>query len=161
MGPRRTAARGDTAMAGEQRDPVVREGLTATWAEVAIRLALLGLLLYLAFTLVRPFITIAIWSIVLAVALYPAYERLLGWVGGRRRLAAVLLTLFGFMILLGPAAWLVLNVIDGIGSLAQQLDLAHFTVPSPPAAVKAWPLVGEPIHNFWQLASTNLQAALA
>jgi hypothetical protein len=39
--------------------------LTATWIELAIRLGVLGLLLYLAFILVRPFITIAIWSVVL------------------------------------------------------------------------------------------------
>src|SRR3954470_23277833 len=103
MGPRRTAARGDTAMAGGKRDAGVREGVTATWAEVAIRLALLGLLLYLAFTLVRPFITIAIWSIVLAVALYPAYERLLGWVGVRRRLPPRLVTPVALLSPLGAA----------------------------------------------------------
>ena len=39
--------------------------LTATWIELAIRLGVLGLLLYLAFILLRPFITIAIWSVVL------------------------------------------------------------------------------------------------
>ena len=26
--------------------------------------------------------------------------------------------------------------------------------------MKGWPLVGEPIYQFWELASTNLQAAL-
>ncbi len=54
-----------------------------------------------------------------------------------------------------------LSLIDSIGSLSERLDLAHFTVPPPPATVKAWPLVGEPIYQFWDLASTNLQAALA
>ena len=74
-------------------DPAARDRLTATWIELAIRLAVLGLLLYWAFILVRPFITIAIWSVVLTVALYPVYDRMVGWLGGRRRLAAVLLTL--------------------------------------------------------------------
>ena len=27
--------------------------------------------------------------------------------------------------------------------------------------MKGWPLIGEPVYQFWQLASTNLQAALA
>ena len=70
---------------------------------------MLGLLLYLAFILVRPFITIAIWSVVLTVALYPGYDRMVGWLGGRRRLAAVLLTIIGLAIVLGPATWLVLE----------------------------------------------------
>ena len=74
---------------GDEHDPTADDRLTATWIELAIRLAVLGLLLYLAFILVRPFITIAIWSVVLTVALYPAYDRMVGWLGGRRRLAAV------------------------------------------------------------------------
>ena len=40
--------------------------LTATWTDLAIRLVVLGLLLYLAFTLIRPFITIAVWAVVLS-----------------------------------------------------------------------------------------------
>ena len=138
-----------------------REQLTSTWVEIAIRIGVLGLLLYFAFLLVQPFITIAIWAIVLAVALYPAYDHLVGWLGGRRRLAAVLLTLLGLLIVLGPATWLALSLIEGISNLSHRLDVAAFTVPSPPASVKDWPLIGPPIHQFWELASTNLQAAVA
>jgi len=152
---------GSQIMPVDNPDPAGRDRLTATWIELAIRLAVLGLLLYWAFVLVRPFITIAIWSVVLTVALYPGYNRLVGWLGGRRRLAAVLLILLGLVIVLGPATWLVLNLIDGIISLSERLDLAHFTVPSPRETVKGWPLIGESVYQFWQLASTNLQAALA
>ena len=146
---------------GDEHDPIADDRLTATWIELAIRLAVLGLLLYFAFILVRPFLTIAIWSVVLTVALYPAYVRMVGWLGGRRRLAAAVLTILGLLILLGPATWLALSLIEGMGSMSQRLDLGYFTVPSPPATVKDWPLIGEPIYQFWQLASTNLQAALA
>ena len=130
-------------------DPAARDRLTATWIELAIRLAVLGLLVYVAFILIRPFITIAIWSVVLTVALYPGYDRMVRWLGGRRRLAAVLLTIVGLMILLGPATWLVLSLVDSLSSLSERLDPAHFTVPSPPETVKGWPLIGEPIYQFW------------
>lgn len=33
-------------------------------------------------------------------------------------------------------------------------------IPAPPQAVETWPLIGEPLYRFWDLASTNLQAAL-
>ena len=147
-------------MAGGDHDPTESHGLTATWIELAIRLAVLGLLVYLAFILIHPFITIAIWSVVLTVTLYPGYDRMVGWLGGRRRLAAVLLTVIGLLVLLGPATWLVLSLIDSLSSLSERLDLAHLTVPTPPASVKEWPLVGPPIYQFWDLASTNLQAAM-
>ena len=151
---------GGKIMPVDHPDPAGRDQ-TSTWIELAIRLAVLGLLVYLAFILIRPFITIAIWSVVLTVALYPGYDRMVGWLGGRRRLAAVLLTVIGLLVLLGPATWLVLSLIDSLSSLSERLDLAHFTVPTPPASVKEWPLVGAPIYQFWDLASTNLQAAVA
>ena len=83
---------------------------------------MLGLLLYLAFVLVRPFLTIAIWSVVLTVALYPLYDLMVGWLGGRRRLAAAAADHPRAAIVLGPATWLVLSLIDGIVSLSARLD---------------------------------------
>ena len=148
-------------MSADDHEAAAREQLTATWTDLAIRLVVLGLLLYLAFTLIRPFITIAVWAVVLAVALYPTYERIKRLVGGRRKLAAVLLTLISLLILVGPVAWLVLGLIDSMRGLTDQLDLSPLVVPSPPETVKSWPLVGDAIYQFWQLASTNLQEAWA
>jgi hypothetical protein len=66
-------------MSSADHDSVGRDRLTATWVELAIRLGVLGLLLFFSFTLIRPFITIAIWSVVLTVALYPVVT---GWPAG-------------------------------------------------------------------------------
>lgn len=148
-------------MPGIGDDPDGRHDPTATWIEVTIRLAVLGLLLYLAFTLILPFITIAIWSIVLTVALYPLYDRMVRHMGGRRRLAAALLTLVSLLIIIGPATWLALGLIDSVGTLVARFEPSTLTLPPPPDAIKSWPLVGEPIHQFWNLASTNLREALA
>lgn len=134
--------------------------LTETWVELIIRLGVLGLLLYWSFVLVSPFITIAIWAVVLAVALFPVYEWMVGWLGGRRRFAAGLLTLLSLLIVIGPAMWLVLSLIESMRTLSSQLDISVFALPPPPEAVKGWPLIGEPIYQFWELASTNMQAAL-
>src|SRR6202035_4857607 len=98
-------------------DSASRDRLTATWVELTIRLGVLGLLLYLSFTLVRPFITIAIWSVVLTVALYPVYDWMVGQLGGRRRLAAILLTSLNLFIVIGPATWLTLGLIDTLRNL--------------------------------------------
>ncbi|MBX9824153.1 MAG: AI-2E family transporter [Xanthobacteraceae bacterium] len=142
-------------------DPNDRRDPTAAWIEVTIRLAVLGLLLYLAFTLILPFITIAIWSIVLTVALYPVYDWMVRHLGGRRRVAAVLLTLISLLVIIGPATWLALGLIDSVGMLSARFDLATLALPPPPETVRTWPLVGEPVYQFWDLASTNLREALA
>src|ERR1700752_4356285 len=107
-------------MPPDDHDAAAREQVTATWIELAIRIAVLGLLLYLAFILIRPFITIAIWSVILAVALYPSYERIVRLMGGRRKLAAVLLTLLSLLVLIGPVAWLVVGLMGSLrGSTGQ------------------------------------------
>jgi predicted PurR-regulated permease PerM len=144
-----------------QNDKFSYDRLTATSIELMVRLGVLGLLLYWSFTLLRPFITIAIWSVVLTVALYPAYNYLVAWLGGRRRLAAALLTCISLIIVIGPATWLVLSLIDTVKILSTQLELSALVLPLPPDTVKSWPIIGGPIFEFWHLAATNLQAALA
>ena len=126
------------------------------WVELAIRLGVLALLLYLALILIRPFLTIAIWSVVLAVALYPLYERMVGLFGGRRRLAAILLTFVCLLVVIGPATWLVMGLIDSIGMLSDHIDLSTLELPRPPDGVKDWPLISNQIYQFWELASSNL-----
>jgi predicted PurR-regulated permease PerM len=102
-----------------------------------------------------------IWSAVLAVALYPVFEWISFRLGGRRRLAAVLTTILSLLIIIGPATWLALGLIDSLRVISDQLDPSMLTIPPPPDSVKQWPLIGEPIYQFWELASTNLSAALA
>jgi predicted PurR-regulated permease PerM len=137
------------------------EQTTSSFIEVAIRLGALALLLYWSLLLVSPFISIVIWSAVLSVALYPAFEWISLRLGGRRRLAAALVTILSLLVIVGPASWLALGLVDSVRLIAERLDLANLTIPTPSSSVKEWPLIGEPIYQFWDLASTNLSAALA
>jgi predicted PurR-regulated permease PerM len=142
-------------------DPSGRDQLTATMVELTIRLGVLGLLLYLSFILIRPFVSIVIWGVVLTVALYPMYDWMVDQLGGRRRLAAALLTGLTLLIVIGPATWLALGLIESLRTVSERFDLSALTPPPPPNTVKSWPLIGNAVYQFWDLASTNLQAALA
>jgi predicted PurR-regulated permease PerM len=144
----------------EQNDSAIRDRFIATWVELAIRLGVLGLLLYWSFILISPFTTIAAWSVVLTVALYPVYDWMVIWLGGRRRLAGALLTFVCLMVVIGPATWLVLGLIDSLRTLSTELDVSAVSVPPPAESVRTWPLIGKAVYQFWHLASTNLQAAL-
>jgi predicted PurR-regulated permease PerM len=148
-------------MSTEPQDALSRGRLTPDWIELAAKLSVLALLLYWSFVLVRPFLTIFIWSVVLCVSLYPTYERLARWLGGRRKLASAVLTLLCLVVIIGPATWLVLNFIDSLSALASQTKLGDWSLPSPPPRVKEWPVLGEPLYQFWDLASTNLRLAVA
>ena len=56
-------------------DPSGAQQLTRPYVELAHRLGALALILYWSLLLVRPFITIMVWSTILAVALCPTFNR--------------------------------------------------------------------------------------
>jgi predicted PurR-regulated permease PerM len=128
--------------------------------QLAIRLALLTFLLYWSFVLVRPFIPILAWSMVLTVALYPPYNWLTVRLGDRPKLAALIITVINLAIIIGPVAWTGFGVIDGLQGFARQLGTATLAVPSPPDGVKDWPIIGARVYDLWDQAATNLGAVL-
>src|SRR5436190_21590753 len=133
---------------------------SAAIIDTAIRVALLGLLAYWSMLLVRPFLTIALWSTVLAVALFPIYDWLAVRLGGRRCLAAVSVTIVTLLIVLGPVTWLGLGLIENLRALSERFVEGDLAIPAPFDTVKTWPLIGEYSYEVWALASNNLGAAL-
>jgi predicted PurR-regulated permease PerM len=128
--------------------------------QLAVRLGLLAFLLYWSFVLVRPFIPILAWSLVLTVALYPPYEWLSVHLGSRPKLAAAIVTVINLAIVIGPVTCLGVGLVEGLQSFAGQLSAGSLAIPSPPDGVKDWPIVGGKIYSLWDLASTNLRAVL-
>ncbi|MGY3617707.1 AI-2E family transporter [Bradyrhizobium sp. USDA 10063] len=128
--------------------------------QLAIRLGLLAFLIYWTFVLVRPFVPIVAWSVVLAVAFYPVFSGLAKLLGGRPKLAAAILTIVNLAIVIGPATWLGLGAVEGLKEIAGQLSAGSLAVPSPPGRIKDWPLVGAQLYDLWDQASINLRAVL-
>jgi predicted PurR-regulated permease PerM len=128
--------------------------------QLAIRLGLLAFLIYWTFVLVRPFVPIVAWSVVLAVAFYPVFSGLAKLLGGRAKLAAAILTAVNLAIVIGPATWLGLGAVEGLKEIAGQLSAGGLAVPSPPGRIRDWPLVGPQFYDLWDQASINLRAFL-
>jgi len=84
-----------------QRDETFDTPLIGSLAiDAAIRIGLLGLFLYWSLKVIGPFLTIALWSAILTVALYPLFVWLAVHLGSRR-LAATLITLLCLVIVIG------------------------------------------------------------
>jgi predicted PurR-regulated permease PerM len=128
--------------------------------QLAIRLGLLAFLIYWTFVLIRPFVPILAWGIVLAVALYPVFNLLSRLLGGRPKLAAAILTVVNLGIVIGPATWLGLSAVEGVKDFAANLSAGNLVVPSPPDGVRNWPLIGPQLFELWNQASNNIRAAL-
>jgi predicted PurR-regulated permease PerM len=127
--------------------------------QLAIRLGLLVVLIYWCFLIVSPFIPIFAWGVVLAVALYPAFTWLSNRLGHRPKVAALLITIVSLAIVIGPAAWLGLSMIEGLRNISEQLGAGALSIPAPPAGISSWPIIGPPLHDLWAQASINLEAA--
>ena len=123
--------------------------LNATFFKLAIHLGFIGFLTYWTFVLVGPFIPIIVWSVVLTVALYPVFDWLAALLGGRRGLAAPLITIFGLVVVIGPVTWLGLGLIDGLKTLIERLDSGQLSIPPPWETVRNWPLVGPQLYDYW------------
>jgi len=126
---------------------------------IAIRLGLLALLIYWSLVLLRPFLPVLAWAAVLAVALNPAYGWLTVHLGNRPRIAAFITSLALLAVFVAPATWLGVGLVDGLRSISDQLTSGEIAIPSPPASVRDWPVIGVSLYGFWTMASDNLAAA--
>lgn len=127
--------------------------------QIAIRLGLLACLVFWSFVLLRPFIPILVWAVVLAVALYPSFDWLSTHLGHRPRIAAVTITIVMLAVFLGPAAWLGIGLVEGLRSMTEHFSSGEVKIPAPSQSVADWPLIGKPLYEFWNKASLNLEAA--
>jgi predicted PurR-regulated permease PerM len=128
--------------------------------EAAIRIGILLVLILWCFDIVKPFITIVLWGVIIAIAISPGYESLQARMGERRGLAAVTLTLLLLLVIMVPASMFTGTIVDGARQTAEVLRTGQLAIPPPPESVAGWPLIGKKLAAFWALASSNLTEAL-
>ena len=128
--------------------------------ESAIKIGILGTMVFATFRIIQPFIMPVAWGIIIAVAVEPLVGKIAKMLGGRRKSASVLFSLVVIAALVIPSFMLVSSSIDTVQSVATSLENDTLKVPPPPAGVEEWPLIGSSLHKSWSLASTNLEAAL-
>jgi len=126
---------------------------------VAVRIVCLGFLAYWSLVLVGPFLAIIVWSVILAVALYPVFAWLVKWIRFPA-LAAAAITIVGLAVIFGPVTWLGLSLVDNLATLVERFGAGSWAIPPPPETVKTWPLIGEKAYEIWYEASTNFKQLL-
>ncbi len=128
--------------------------------ESGLRIGLVFILLYLTYDIVRPFVTPILWGGIIAIAAFPLTARFERWLGGRRGLAATLVTLLMILVLLVPFYKVSEALLTGARSLTEQFQSGQLELPGPRESVKSWPLVGTRIYDAWTYAHDNLSEAV-
>lgn len=126
--------------------------------EIALKLAVLALMIAWCFQILRPFILPILWGVILAIALEPVYNWFLKLTRGRVKLAAVLLTLILVGIIMIPSVFLIESAVNGLRDLKNLYDSGSLGIPSANIGVKDWPIIGSALYEAWNQAATNLEA---
>jgi len=134
----------------EPRPPVVH---------AALQIALAALLAYACSRILLPFVGILLWSIILAVMLYPLHLRLRMRIGNGW--SATIIGLVGVAIMLVPMYMVVTSLGSTIYYVVAGLQDHSLTIPQPPAWVGSIPVIGQKIADGWALLATNMPGALA
>jgi predicted PurR-regulated permease PerM len=124
--------------------------------DLAIRLVVLGIVIAWCLQIVGPFVEIALWAVILAVALHPAFLWLARILGDRPRLAAAVFTLLMLAVVFGPISLLATTMVRNMTEVATRFADGSLQIPPPPAGLLELPLVGVRLHAAWLEASTNL-----
>ena len=128
--------------------------------QAAVRLSLLALLVFWCLQILGPFINPIVWGVVIAIAVRTPYAKLTDVLGGRPKLAAVLLVAVALLVLILPTIALGASLVETTAGLSDDFMHDEIKVPPPPEAVAEWPFVGERVHAMWLGASQNLESAL-
>ena len=128
--------------------------------ESALRIGLIFILLWMTYDIIRPFIIPIVWGGIIAIAAFPLVNWLQGLLGGRRGLAATLLTLFFILALVIPTYQLTEALLHSAKSVSAKLSQGELQVPGPSPSVADWPVVGKRVYDAWSLAHDNTQEAI-
>ena len=124
--------------------------------DVSIHIGLAFLLAALCLLILRRFVLLIAWGIIIAVASYPAFLKMQSALGGRGGLAAVLYTLILLAILIVPVVLMAQSLVEGVHTITAHLKDGTLAVPAPPDSVASWPIIGPSLYRLWKSASENL-----
>ena len=121
-------------------------------------LAALGLLLCVR--VFAPFAPIMLWALVLAVVLHPASAWLQRRTGFSPARSATVIVVLALVIIGAPVVTLSMSFAERVTDFVEAYRSGAWVVPTPPASVSDWPILGERLFALWSEAATNLPETL-
>ena len=122
-----------------------------------LRIGVLLIIAYYSLQIVSPFINLALWSIILAVALHPAYANLSTRLRNRQKLSAMIIVTVFLFIIVFPITVMTESTVASAKSLSSQLQSGELSIPPPRDKVASWPVIGETVYEVWSEAAENLE----
>lgn len=123
-----------------------------------LKIAALLILLAWVFFIIKPFILVVLWAIILAVTLFPLYNRLVKKMGAtKKKLTTILFALVVLSMFMVPAFFITSSAVESTKEISDQLRSDSFQLPQPDERVKEWPVIGEKLYTNWSAASKDIK----
>ena len=132
--------------------------------ESVIRTFLVFVLAAACIMVLLPFLGALTWAAIIAVSVWPLFERLRRRLKGRSTLSAVLVIALLSLCVIVPIALMglgLVNALPGMGQMLTGANASNFSVPNPPSWLGNIPLAGERLLAFWHSAQNDLPGMLA
>src|SRR6478752_4367496 len=136
----------------------VEPRIAASLLEALIRAGLLLALVMICYKVFSPFLILMVWALILAVTLYPLHQMIARKIGGKQGLAATILVIIGFILIVTPSAVLMNSLGDSVQGLVNDVQSNKLEIPPPRESVAKWPVVGAKVHGAWTQAHADLPA---
>lgn len=128
--------------------------------DITIRLFILLLIVGWCLMIMLPFVSIILWSLILALAMYPLHKTLSAKMGGKPKWASFIIIFAILAIIIVPTGLLIGSLVEEVKALKVSYDAGTLTIPPPTEKVKDWPIIGEKLYDLWYNMSTNLEQML-
>ena len=125
--------------------------------DVTIRLFILTLVVGWCLMNLYPFVSIILWSLILAMAMHPLHSLLSRKMGAKPKLASAIIILSLLIVVILPTWMLIDSLVIEIKMLKTAYDSGSLAVPPPNETVKTWPIIGNSLYDIWYNASENLE----
>jgi predicted PurR-regulated permease PerM len=127
--------------------------------ETVLTLILVFVVLAVCVMIISPFLISILWAVIIAIAVFPAYDGMVRKMKGRRIFPAILVTLLMLAFIFIPVILFVQSVTNNIEVINIYLHSGQVNITTPSLKIKSLPMVGEPVYNFLLSISQNLEAA--
>lgn len=128
--------------------------------DALIRAGLIAVLTLFCFRIFYPFGSLMVWSLILAITLYPLHVRLRKRLSNKDGLTATVIVLIALIIITVPTYLLGVALVDSVEHGIEVAQGGNLHIPPPSESVANWPLVGGKVYAFWLQASTDLTGLL-
>lgn len=117
--------------------------------DTSIRLLIIIGIVILCILILSPFVSVLLWSVIFAIALYPLHKKFSEKIGGKPKLASVIIIISILLVFILPSGILIKNLIGEVTELKKNYESGNLVIPPPSEEIKELPVIGGQIYDIW------------